>query len=93
MAALDELAERARRVGAGLTGDVPSPCISVCRMDAATGRCEGCLRTLDEIAVWSSLHDQGRLEIWRLIEQRLRCRQAETCAASQSAGSARSGPP
>ena len=29
---------------------VPSPCIAVCRMDAATGWCEGCLRTLDEIA-------------------------------------------
>jgi predicted Fe-S protein YdhL (DUF1289 family) len=31
---------------------VPSPCISVCRMDAATGLCEGCFRTLDEIAAW-----------------------------------------
>ena len=34
---------------------VASPCNSVCRMDAASGWCEGCLRTLDEIADWSSL--------------------------------------
>jgi predicted Fe-S protein YdhL (DUF1289 family) len=32
-----------------------SPCISICRMDAATGWCEGCLRTLDEIGTWSLL--------------------------------------
>ncbi|MFO1363726.1 MAG: DUF1289 domain-containing protein [Burkholderiales bacterium] len=34
-------------------GDVPSPCINVCRMNDATGLCEGCFRTLDEIAGWS----------------------------------------
>jgi predicted Fe-S protein YdhL (DUF1289 family) len=33
--------------------DVPSPCVEVCRMDARTGYCEGCLRTIDEIAGWS----------------------------------------
>jgi predicted Fe-S protein YdhL (DUF1289 family) len=27
----------------------PSPCISVCKIDAATGYCYGCLRTLQEI--------------------------------------------
>ncbi|MBS0444766.1 MAG: DUF1289 domain-containing protein [Proteobacteria bacterium] len=34
---------------------VPSPCIDVCRMDADTGWCRGCLRTIDEIAAWASL--------------------------------------
>jgi hypothetical protein len=32
---------------------VASPCVSVCTMDAASGLCVGCLRTLDEIAAWS----------------------------------------
>ena len=32
---------------------VASPCINVCRMDATSGYCEGCGRTLDEIASWS----------------------------------------
>jgi predicted Fe-S protein YdhL (DUF1289 family) len=39
-------------------------------MDAATGLCEGCFRTLDEIAAWGSLDEAGRREVWQLIEQR-----------------------
>jgi len=34
---------------------VASPCVSVCTMDAAGAFCIGCLRTLDEIALWSVL--------------------------------------
>lgn len=34
---------------------VASPCINVCRMNPATGLCEGCHRTLDEIATWSAM--------------------------------------
>jgi uncharacterized protein len=49
---------------------VPSPCISVCRMDAPTGLCMGCWRTIDEIAGWSTLGDDAKREVWRLIEQR-----------------------
>ena len=30
--------------------DVASPCVNVCRMDELSGLCEGCLRTIDEIA-------------------------------------------
>jgi hypothetical protein len=32
--------------------DVPSPCINVCTIDPDTGWCQGCYRTLDEIAGW-----------------------------------------
>ncbi len=42
---------------------VSSPCIDVCRMDAASGWCEGCLRTLDEIAAWSQLDDDAKRAI------------------------------
>jgi len=34
--------------------EVASPCVNVCRMDAAKGYCEGCCRSLDEIASWST---------------------------------------
>ena len=34
---------------------VPSPCISVCVMDADGVLCTGCFRTLDEIAAWGML--------------------------------------
>lgn len=37
-----------------------SPCINICRMHAGTGWCEGCLRTIDEIAAWSRLDEAGR---------------------------------
>ncbi|MGQ7939848.1 DUF1289 domain-containing protein [Paraburkholderia sp. D1E] len=49
---------------------VPSPCISVCKMDASTGWCEGCLRTIDEIAGWSSFDDDAKRAIWDAIEER-----------------------
>jgi uncharacterized protein len=51
-------------------GSVPSPCISVCRMDASTGWCEGCLRTIDEIAGWSTFDDEAKRAVWDAIEVR-----------------------
>ena len=39
---------------------VPSPCTSVCKMDERTGWCEGCLRTIDEIARWSVLDEAAK---------------------------------
>ena len=65
------LVRRARMVGAGLGEEVPSPCISVCRMDAATQLCEGCFRTLDEIAAWGRMPDEDKREVWALIAKRI----------------------
>jgi predicted Fe-S protein YdhL (DUF1289 family) len=53
-----------------MTQPVPSPCIDVCRMDEATGWCVGCLRTLDEIALWSALDDDDKRQVWRDLERR-----------------------
>ena len=39
---------------------VASPCVDVCRMDEHTGLCEGCRRTLDEIAGWSTFSDEQK---------------------------------
>jgi len=49
---------------------VPSPCINVCRMDADTGLCAGCFRTLDEIAAWARASDAGRLGILAAVARR-----------------------
>lgn len=49
---------------------VPSPCINVCRMRADTGLCEGCFRTLDEIARWSRQDDIGKLRILEDVGRR-----------------------
>ena len=47
-----------------------SPCISVCRMSLKTELCEGCLRTIDEIANWSILSDDEKRHILKLVEER-----------------------
>jgi predicted Fe-S protein YdhL (DUF1289 family) len=39
-----------------------TPCTGVCRLDAR-GLCEGCLRTGDEIARWSTMDDAQKLWI------------------------------
>jgi predicted Fe-S protein YdhL (DUF1289 family) len=66
---MEWLARQAVRAQAKVQ-DLPSPCISVCRMEAATGLCKGCLRTLDEITIWSTLDDAGKRAVWARIEVR-----------------------
>lgn len=63
----------ALRAGAARTAegaDMPSPCISVCRMDPDSGLCMGCFRSLDEIVAWSRMPADDKRAVWRLIEQR-----------------------
>ncbi|MBY4946316.1 DUF1289 domain-containing protein [Cupriavidus respiraculi] len=48
---------------------VPSPCRNICRMDA-NGYCEGCLRTLEEIAGWGTRADADKRAIWRALPAR-----------------------
>jgi prolyl-tRNA editing enzyme YbaK/EbsC (Cys-tRNA(Pro) deacylase)/predicted Fe-S protein YdhL (DUF1289 family) len=67
--AIDHLRTCAANIPA--TGDVPSPCISVCQINAVTGSCEGCFRTLDEIAGWSVATPEAKRSVWRAIAQRL----------------------
>ena len=59
--------------------EVPSPCISLCKMDpargadeerAAGGLCIGCLRTLDEIIEWGRATPERKRAIWQSIESR-----------------------
>ncbi len=67
--ALKILAHSATLAGA-MAEDVPSPCVSVCRMDAQREYCEGCLRSIDEIRVWRASSDQEKKAIWALIAER-----------------------
>ncbi len=39
-------------------------------MDPASGLCEGCFRTLDEIARWGGMTDAEQVEVFSLIEKR-----------------------
>jgi predicted Fe-S protein YdhL (DUF1289 family) len=49
---------------------VPSPCVSICQMDEATGWCLGCARTIDEIAAWGVLDDDEKLAVWAQLPAR-----------------------
>jgi len=49
---------------------VPSPCVDVCRMDAATGWCVGCARTIDEIAAWGQMDDAHKQAVWAALPAR-----------------------
>lgn len=56
-----------------MTAAVASPCVNVCQMDAATGWCRGCARSLDEIAGWG----MAPAEVQRRILDRLPERRSE----------------
>lgn len=49
---------------------VPSPCISVCQMEEATGLCLGCRRTIDEIRDWIILTPDEKRAVLARIAQR-----------------------
>ena len=60
---------------------VPSPCIDVCRIDAGSGWCEGCSRTIEEIAQWAELDADAKRKVWDLLLQR----RAQATAVSKGA--------
>ena len=50
---------------------MPSPCVSVCRVNGNNGFCEGCFRTLSEISSWGRSGPDWQKQLWRTILQRL----------------------
>ena len=40
---------------------VASPCTGLCRLNPDSGYCQGCWRSLEEIAAWSQMDDGQRL--------------------------------
>jgi uncharacterized protein len=49
---------------------VASPCINICKMNAATGLCEGCQRSIDEIASWSAYSAAQKRAVLALLPTR-----------------------
>lgn len=68
---LDRERRRAERLRLLASGP-PSPCIAVCRLDEATGYCEGCWRTIDEIRDWIIMLPDERYEVLQRLAER-RC--------------------
>jgi len=53
-----------------LASPVPSPCVSLCKMDAERRYCMGCLRTLDEIIAWGKADDNFKRAVWAELPRR-----------------------
>lgn len=68
--AIKIIASRAMNVRAS-DENVPSPCISVCRISPESGLCEGCFRTLDEIVSWGRSDADTKRSMWQVINQRI----------------------
>lgn len=49
---------------------ISSPCVKVCALDQATGFCQGCKRTLHEIAAWGSMSEDVRQRIMGELDSR-----------------------
>ena len=50
--------------------NLPSPCISICKLNKSTGYCDGCFRTEDEIALWPAMSDEDKLNMLNILRQR-----------------------
>lgn len=44
--------------------EVSSPCTGVCALDAGTGVCRGCKRTIEEIVAWPTLDKAQKQAVW-----------------------------
>ncbi len=49
---------------------VASPCINVCQISTESGYCQGCYRTLDEIAGWWDMSPEEQRALLANLEKR-----------------------
>lgn len=49
---------------------IESPCIKLCAIEAASGLCAGCRRTMDEIRRWAAMSPKERADIMARLPER-----------------------
>ena len=62
--------ESSRKPLPELATPVPSPCVSLCKMDVERLYCLGCRRTIEEIIQWSKADDDYKRAVWAEIRRR-----------------------
>jgi len=50
--------------------EVQSPCVNICVVHPEARICTGCMRTIDEITMWSRLTNAARAEIMEALPER-----------------------
>ena len=53
-----------------MSEEVESPCVFVCEIDAESGWCRGCRRTLREISYWTTYTPAQQRALLTELEQR-----------------------
>ena len=61
---------------------IDSPCVKICTLDARSGLCLGCGRTVDEIARWIDMSEAERARIMAELPWRLAASHAEPATAA-----------
>ena len=49
---------------------IESPCVKICALDARSGLCLGCGRTIDEIAQWTKMSADERQRVMAALPAR-----------------------
>ncbi len=62
-----------------------SPCVRICTMDPDSGLCEGCGRTIEEIAGWIRLDETARQAIMDTLPARLAAKRAAEAKSDAAA--------
>jgi hypothetical protein len=63
---------------------IASPCINICKMDEASGLCQGCYRNLAEIAAWGNASERKKILILADIARRRSAPRAAAAPAGNS---------
>jgi len=50
---------------------IETPCVKICTLDACSGRCLGCGRTIDEITRWATMSAFERSQVMDELPSRL----------------------
>ena len=53
-----------------MAAPVPSPCVSLCKMDMERRYCLGCRRTIAEIVAWGKADDDYKRAVWAELRHR-----------------------
>lgn len=49
---------------------IETPCVNICTLDARSGLCQGCGRTIDEIARWGTMSPEERKRVMLELPER-----------------------
>ena len=61
---------------------IESPCVNICTLDARSGLCLGCGRTVEEIARWAAMSAPERKRIMGELSARLAAGTADPIATT-----------